>query len=100
MLFVRWTINQTFRLQKNGSKVKKIAKLINSDSHSVIEAVSSYHYKLAYYLLESGIKVSIEIPLSVNHFIQIMRSEIKTDMNDVHFSFLFKPSNCTFYILG
>ena len=35
-----------------------------------MEATGYYHYQLAYYLLETGIKVSVENPLSVKRFIQ------------------------------
>ncbi|MGK0236304.1 MAG: transposase [Psychroserpens sp.] len=48
---------------------KKFTKLLNSDSHCVMEATGYYHYQLAYHLLESGIKVSVENPLLVKRFI-------------------------------
>ncbi|TDA94375.1 IS110 family transposase, partial [Halomonas marinisediminis] len=41
-----------------------------------------YHYQLAYHLLEFGIKVSVENPLSVKRFIQMKLSKIKTDKSD------------------
>ena len=43
----------------------------NNTSHCVMEATGYYHYQLAYHLLESGIKVSVENPLSVKRFIQM-----------------------------
>jgi transposase len=48
----------------------------------VIEATGYYHYQLAYFLLESGIKVSVENPLAIKRFIQIKLSKIKTDKSD------------------
>jgi hypothetical protein len=47
-----------------------------------MEATGYYHYQLAYHLLESGIKVSVENPLSVKRFIQMGLSKIKTDKSD------------------
>lgn len=68
---------------KNGvSGYKKFLELLDSSSHCVMEATGYYHYKLAYYLLESGIKVSVENPLSVKRFIQMKLSKIKTDKSD------------------
>ena len=61
---------------------KKFTKLLNSNSHCVMEATAYYHYQLAYHLLESGIKVSLENPLSVKRFIQMKLSKIKTDKSD------------------
>jgi transposase len=48
----------------------------------VMEATGYYHYQLAYHLLESGIKVSVENPLAVKRFIQMKLSKIKTDKSD------------------
>jgi len=47
-----------------------------------MEATGYYHYQLAYYLLESGIQVSVENPLAVKRFIQMKLSKIKTDKSD------------------
>jgi transposase len=57
-------------------------KLLNWGSHCVMEATGYYHYQLAYHLLESGIKVSVENPLAVERFIQMKLSKIKTDKSD------------------
>ena len=61
---------------------KKFVKLLDSQSHCVMEATCYYHYQLAYYLLENGINVSVENPLSVKRFIQMKLSKIKTDKSD------------------
>ena len=61
---------------------KKFTKLLNDQSHCVMEATGYYHYQLAYHLLESGIKVSVENPLSVKRFIQMGLSKVKTDKSD------------------
>ena len=61
---------------------KKFVKFLDTDSHCVMEATGYYHYQLAYHLLESGIKVSVENPLAVKRFIQMKLSKIKTDKSD------------------
>ena len=64
------------------SGFKKFVKQLDSDSHCVMEATGYYHYQLAYYLVEKGIDVSVENPLSVKRFIQMKLSKVKTDKSD------------------
>jgi len=71
-----------YQFKNNGSGFQKFSKLLDLDSHCVMEATVYYHYQLAYYLLESGIKVSVENPLAVKRFIQMKLSKIKTDKSD------------------
>ena len=71
-----------YQFKNNGSGFKKVAKLLDNQSHCVMESRGSYHYQLAYHLLESGIRVSVENPLSVKRFIQMKLSKIKTDKSD------------------
>jgi transposase len=71
-----------YQFKNNASGFKKFTKLLDNNSHCVMEATGYYHYQLAYYLLESGIKVSLENPLSVKCFIQMKLSKIKTDKSD------------------
>ena len=61
---------------------KKFIKLLNFNSHCVMEATGYYHYQLAYYLQENSILLSVENPLSVKRFIQMKLSKIKTDKSD------------------
>jgi len=70
------------QFKNNMSGFKKFTKLLNSDSHCVMEATGYYHYQLAYYLLENSIAVSVENPLAVKRFIQMKLSKIKTDKSD------------------
>lgn len=70
------------QFKNNVSGFKKFIKLLNSDSHCVMEATGYYHYQLAYYLLENSIAVSVENPLAVKRFIQMKLSKIKTDKSD------------------
>jgi transposase len=60
----------------------KFLKLLNVNSHCVMEATGYYHYQLAHYLVENNILVSVENPLSIKRFIQMKLSRIKTDKSD------------------
>lgn len=71
-----------YQFKNNEFGFKKFSKLLNSMSHCVMEATGYYHYQLAYHLLESGIKVSVENPLAVKRYIQMKLSKIKTDKSD------------------
>jgi transposase len=51
-----------YQFKNNASGFKMFTKLLNYESHFVMEDTGYYHYQLAYYLLESGIKVSAENP--------------------------------------
>ena len=71
-----------YQFKNNEFGFKKFSKLLNENSHCVMEATGYYHYQLAYHLLESGIKVSVENPLAVKRYIQMKLSKIKTDKSD------------------
>ncbi|APZ47113.1 IS110 family transposase [Polaribacter reichenbachii] len=71
-----------YQFKNTVSGFKKFVKLLDKDSHCVMEATGYYHYKLAYYLQEQGVKLSVENPLSVKRFIQMKLSKIKTDKSD------------------
>ena len=61
---------------------KQFSKLMDSKAHCVMESTGVYHLRLAYYLVENNIRVSVENPLSVKRFIQMKLSRIKTDKSD------------------
>lgn len=61
---------------------KEFHKLLIKGSHCVMEATGYYHTKLAYYLVEKGVFVSVENPLKIKRFIQMGLSKIKTDKSD------------------
>ncbi|NRR93585.1 IS110 family transposase, partial [Winogradskyella undariae] len=71
-----------YQFKNSISGFKKFVKLLDVNSHCVMEATGYYHYQLAYYLQEEGIKVSVENPLAVKRFIQMKLSKIKTDKSD------------------
>lgn len=67
----------------NDSKgFKVVFKTLSSDALVVMEATGYYHYRLAQFLYEHGVKVSVVNPLSVKRFIQMKLSKIKTDKSD------------------
>jgi len=67
------------------SGFKKLLALTCFDSHCVMEATGYYHLKLAYFLQEQGVAVSVENPLKVKRFIQMKLSKIKTDKSDAKY---------------
>jgi transposase len=70
------------QFENNQPGFVKFLKLLDSDSHCVMEATGYYHYQLAHYLVENKIMVSVENPLSIKRFIQMKLSRIKTDKSD------------------
>jgi transposase len=70
------------QFENNQKGFVKFLKLLNANSHCVMEATGYYHYQLAHYLVENKILVSVENPLSIKRFIQMKLSRIKTDKSD------------------
>ena len=82
-VFDIYTEKEKHQQYKNDySGYKKLAKILDANSHCVMEATGYYHYKLAYYLLEKGVAVSVENPLKIKRFIQMGLSKVKTDRSD------------------
>jgi len=71
-----------YQFTNDNKGFKKFINVLDKNSHCVMEATGYYHYKLAYFLLENSIRVSVENPLSVKRFIQMRLSKIKTDKSD------------------
>ncbi len=71
-----------FQFTNDYKGFKRFIKVLDKTSHCVMEATGYYHYKLAYFLIENSIRVSVENPLSVKRFIQMRLSKIKTDKSD------------------
>lgn len=71
---------------------KKFISSIPKESHVLMESTGYYHYRLAFYLYESGIKVSVENPLKVKRFIQMKLSKVKTDKADAQKIFEYAQS--------
>lgn len=66
----------------NSSGFKSFLKILDENSHCVMEATGYYYVRLAYYLVDHHIRVSVENPVSVKRFIQMKLSKIKTDKSD------------------
>ena len=68
---------------KNDAKgFKAFQKALPGYALVVMEATGYYHYRLAQFLYEQGIMVSVVNPLSVKRFIQMKLSKVKTDKSD------------------
>lgn len=70
------------QFENNSKGFPKFLKLLNHDSHCVMEATGYYHYQLAHFLVDNKILVSVENPLSIKRFIQMKLLRIKTDKSD------------------
>lgn len=71
-----------YQFSNNFKGFLKFLKLLDTNSHCVMEATGYYHYALASFLVEKCIAVSVENPLSVKRFIQMRLSRVKTDKSD------------------
>lgn len=81
-----------FEIRIDESKSKKFSyteegmqaycSLLPSNTHCIMEATGTYHCRLAYFLYEHGIKVSVVNPLSVKRFSQALMLRTKTDKAD------------------
>lgn len=71
-----------FQFSNDGPGFKSFEKALSSLDLVVMEATGYYHYRLAQFLYEQGIKVSVVNPLSVKRFIQMKLSKVKTDKSD------------------
>ena len=68
-------------------------KLLETDSHCIMEATGYYHYPLACFLVNSGIKVTVENPLKIKRFVQMKLAKVKTDKADAKFIYEFSKFN-------
>lgn len=75
--------NGTFhQFQNNHKGFRAFLKLLDANSHCIMEATGYYHCRLAYFLQDNTIMTSVENPLSIKRFIQMKLSKIKTDKSD------------------
>ncbi len=74
--------NRCYQFTNNTIGFKKLVKLLEANTISVMEATGYYHIRLAYFLLELGIGVSVVNPLKIKCYIQMNLSKIKTDKSD------------------
>lgn len=76
------SLGNHYQFSNNLKDFLKFLKLLDQDSHCVMEATGYYHYQLAYFLVDHQIAVSVENPLSIKRFIQMKLSRVKTDKSD------------------
>lgn len=60
----------------------KLLKLMDLNSHCVMEATGAYHQKLAFWLFSKGCKVSVVNPIVIKRFAQMRLRLAKTDKAD------------------
>ena len=70
------------QFKNDGNGFKAFLKALPTDALVVMEATGYYHYRLAQFLYQQGLKVSVINPLSVKRFIQMKLSKVKTDKSD------------------
>ncbi len=63
---------------------KAFAKALSSNAHCVMESTGSYHQRLALFLFENGVRVSIVNPLSIRRYIEMKLIHVKTDRSDAY----------------
>ncbi|MBL4715551.1 MAG: IS110 family transposase [Bacteroidia bacterium] len=73
---------KSYQIQNNLTGFNRLIQKTKPEDHFVMEATGSYHVKLAYYLHNKGIKVSVVNPLSVKRFSQMKFLRAKTDKVD------------------
>lgn len=61
---------------------RSLLKLLGDDSWVVMEATGSYHHRLALFLHQKGICLSVVNPLVIKRFIQMKLNRVKTDKSD------------------
>jgi transposase len=61
---------------------KELRSLVCTDTHCVMEATGPYYLRLAFFLHEQGLKVSVVNPLIIRRFSQMRLSRAKTDKAD------------------
>lgn len=61
---------------------RSFLKVVDLDSWAVMEATGSYHQRLAQFLYDKGVAVSVVNPLIIKRFIQMRLNRVKTDKSD------------------
>jgi transposase len=72
----------TKKFSNNGSGFGKLLKLLPADAQVVMEASGPYYYRLAFFLYEHNVRVSVVNPLVIRRFCQMRLVRTKTDKKD------------------
>lgn len=73
-----------FQFSNNTEGFSKLFKLLDKESHCVMEATGAYHQKLATWLCSQGNKVSVVNPIVIKRFAQMRLRLAKTDKADAN----------------
>lgn len=71
-----------FQFNNNLKGFSLFKKRLSADHWCVMEATGCYHQRLAIYLYERGIRLSVVNPLVIKRFIQMKLNHVKTDRSD------------------
>lgn len=71
-----------FQFSNDTEGYQKLFKLLDDQSHCVMEATGAYHQKLATWLCSQGSKVSVVNPIVIKRFAQMRLRLAKTDKAD------------------
>lgn len=71
-----------FQFENNVKGFSKFKKRLCADHWCVMEATGCYHQRLAIYLYERGIRLSVVNPLVIKRFIRMKLKHVKTDRSD------------------
>lgn len=71
-----------FQFSNDTEGYRKFFKLLDAESHCVMEATGAYHQKLATWLCSQGKRVSVVNPLVIKRFAQMRLRLAKTDKAD------------------
>lgn len=73
---------ETKKMSNNLKGFEKLIALLPADAHVVMEASGPYYFKLATYLFQNNIEVSVINPLVIRRFCQMRMIRTKTDKKD------------------
>lgn len=59
-------------------------KILDENSHCVMEATGCYHHRLSMFLYAKGISISVLNPVIIKRFIQMKLKRVKTDKSDAY----------------
>ncbi len=71
-----------FQFSNDAEGYRKLMKILNEESHCVMEATGAYHQKLATWLSSQGSRVSVVNPIVIKRFAQMRLRLAKTDKAD------------------
>jgi transposase len=80
---------QSKQFSNNEAGFAALSQWLPSEAHCVMEATGPYYLRLAFYLHEKGVWVSVVNPLVIKHFSKMKMCRAKTDRKDAALLALF-----------